>query len=157
MDDKRLFTVESRCSVAETIDRLAHEALSAGLMVFARIDHAVNAREVGEDLRPMELWIIGHPHGGTPLMLDRQMAGIDLPVKALEWQDVSGRVFLTYNDASWFSRRHGARSHSAETISAINAGLAMLAQAVTPPNRQVADWAGEGSDSGGNVGQRAGR
>lgn len=75
-----LITVESTFSVSETIDRLAAAAEQAGLLVFARIDHAAGAREAGLELRPTELLIFGHPRGGTPLMLDVQQAGIDLAV-----------------------------------------------------------------------------
>lgn len=134
MSDDGLITLESSCSVGETIDRLAQEAERASLRIFARIDHAANARQVGQELRPTELLIFGHPRGGTPLMADRQTVGIDLPVKALAWQDADGRVFLTYNDAGWLGRRHGLRSQSADPLSRVNAGLAMLAEAATRPS-----------------------
>lgn len=135
MHDNGLITLESQYSVGETIDRLVGEAQRARLIIFARIDHAANARELGEDLRPTELLIFGHPRGGTPLMMDRQTAGIDLPVKALAWQDADGRVFLTYNDAHWLSRRHELGRRSAEGVGAISEGLAALAQAAARPSR----------------------
>ena len=84
MSNNGLITVPSRFSVGETLDRLTAALTSAGLLVFARINHASNAAEVGLPLRPTELLIFGHPKGGTPLMQDKQTAGIDLPVKALE-------------------------------------------------------------------------
>ncbi|WP_246684548.1 DUF302 domain-containing protein, partial [Mesorhizobium sp. M5C.F.Ca.ET.164.01.1.1] len=83
MAGRGLISIESRFGVRETIDRLVETVTGAGLRVFARIDHAAGAQEVGAALRPTELLIFGHPKGGTPLMQDRQLAGIDLPIKAL--------------------------------------------------------------------------
>src|SRR5215469_7045519 len=98
-----MITVSSRYSVAETINRLRAAVIEAGLQVFARIDHGGGAREAGFDLRPTELLIFGNPKGGTPLMQDRQTAGIDLPLKALAWEDAEGAVWLTYSDPSWLA------------------------------------------------------
>jgi len=122
-----LVTVESRFPVSETIDRLATGAAQAGLLVFARIDHAKGARDAGLDLRPTELLIFGHPAGGTPLILDGQQAGIDLPFKALSWQDENGRVWLAWNDAGWLARRHRLGAASASAVRAISTGASDLA------------------------------
>lgn len=122
-----LITVESTFSVSETIDRLAAAAEQAGLLVFARIDHAAGAREVGLELRPTELLIFGHPRGGTPLMLDVQQAGIDLPFRALCWQGQDGRVWLAWNDAGWLARRHRLGTASAPAVEAISTGARGLA------------------------------
>jgi uncharacterized protein (DUF302 family) len=81
MADNGLSSLESQFSVQETIDRLAEGAERAGLIVFARIDHAANAAQIGTPLRPTQLLIFGHPRGGTPLMVDQQTAGIDYPSK----------------------------------------------------------------------------
>ena len=124
-----LITVASRSSVGETVDRLVDEASSRGLQLFARVDHAANAVQVGMQLRPTELVIFGNAKGGTPLMQDRQTAGIDLPLKALVWEDEDGRVWLAYNDAAWLSRRHGLGVGSQEAVNAIQAGLAAIARA----------------------------
>lgn len=131
MDDDGLVSLESHYSVSETIDRLAAAAEGAGMLVFARVDHAKNATEVGMELRPTELLVYGHPRGGTPLMLDRQSAGIDLPVKALAWEDEHGRVWLTYNSAEWLAARHGLGAPSAAAVAAIGAGMAALASTAT--------------------------
>ena len=96
-----LTTIPSDFSVQETIDRLAAMVTSKGLSIFARIDHAANAGQAGLTLRPTYLIIFGNPKAGTPLMQDNQVSGIDLPVKALAWQDEAGKVWLTYNEASW--------------------------------------------------------
>ena len=85
------------------------------------------AREAGLDLRPTELLIFGHPQGGTPLMLDDQRAGIDLPLKALSWQGEDGRVWLAWNDAGWLARRHRLGTASAPAVQAISTGVSGLA------------------------------
>jgi uncharacterized protein (DUF302 family) len=97
--------------------------VQAGLRVFARIDHAAGAREVGATLRPTELLIFGNPRGGTPLLQDRQLAGIDLPVKALAWEDAQGKVWLSYNDADWIAERHGLGEASRDAVAAIATGM----------------------------------
>ncbi|HEU0000787.1 MAG TPA: DUF302 domain-containing protein [Ktedonobacteraceae bacterium] len=128
MSSNGLVTVASRFSVRETIDRLAAAATSAGLLVFARIDHAANAVQAGMELRPTELLIFGNPKGGTPLMQDKQTAGIDLPVKALAWEDEEGKVWLTYNEARWLATRHELGVRSKDAVEAIEKGLAALAR-----------------------------
>jgi len=89
-----LITVASNFSVRETIDRLIAAITPLGLLVFARIDHAANAVAAGLVLRPTELLIFGNPKGGTPLMMDCQTSGIDLPIKALAWEDADRRVII---------------------------------------------------------------
>jgi uncharacterized protein (DUF302 family) len=131
MSDDGLITVASRFDVGETLDRLAAAVTEAGLLVFARIDHAGNAQAVGLDLRPTQLLIFGNPKGGTPLMQDNQTAGIDLPVKALAWEDRDGRVWLTYNAAAWLAARHDLGATSKPAIDAIEIGLAKLASTIT--------------------------
>jgi uncharacterized protein (DUF302 family) len=128
MDEHGLVTVASSWSVGETIDRLQAVVIGAGLLVFARIDHAGNAARAGMELRPTELLIFGNPRGGTPLMQDRQTSGIDLPVKALAWQDQDGNVWLTYNSASWLAERHGLGAESQTAVEAIETGLTQLVQ-----------------------------
>lgn len=131
MSSNGLITVASRFSVSETLDRLTAAITSAGLLIFARINHARNAEEVGLELRPTELLIFGHAKGGTPLMQDKQTAGIDLPVKALVWEDEEGKVWLTYNEAAWLATRHELGASSKNAIEAIEAGLATLASSIT--------------------------
>jgi uncharacterized protein (DUF302 family) len=121
-----IVNVTSRFSVKETIDRLTDAVQRAGLSVFARIDHGAGAGDVGLELRPTELLIFGNPRGGTPLMQDRQLAGIDLPVKALAWEDETGKVWLSYNDADWVARRHGLGGASDAAVQAIAAGMEKL-------------------------------
>jgi len=133
MSTAGLITVASAFPVRETIDRLATLVEAYGLRVFARIDHSANAREVGAELRPTELLVFGHPRAGTVLMQDQQTAGIDLPVKALAWQDDQDRVWLTYNDTNWMAERHHLGSASEPVLSAIEGGLARIAAQATRP------------------------
>jgi uncharacterized protein (DUF302 family) len=121
-----LITVASAYRVAETVDRLAAAAEAAGMQVFVRVNHAAGAAEVGMSLRPTELILVGNPRGGTPLMQDRQTAGIDLPLRALAWEDADGRVWVTTNDAAWIADRHGLGKASAAAVSAVSAGLARI-------------------------------
>jgi uncharacterized protein (DUF302 family) len=129
--EQGLITIPSSYSARETIDRLERAATAAGLRIFARIDHAAGAAEVGMELRPTELLIFGHPRGGTPLMQARQTAGIDLPLKALAWEDEVGMVWLTYNNASWLAARHQLGAATEGAVEAIRSGLAGLATAAT--------------------------
>lgn len=101
-----LISVKSPYPVGQTVDRLEAGAKQRGLKVFARIDHAAGALSVGKKLRPTELLIFGNPQGGTPLMECAQSAGIDLPLKALAWQDEQGQVWLGYNDPAYLAKRH---------------------------------------------------
>lgn len=103
-----LIALKSPHSVKDTMDRLEAAAKGKGLNVFLRVDHAVGAKKIGKDLRPTELLVFGSPQGGTPLMECAQGAGIDLPLKALAWQDAGGQVWLGYNDPAWLAKRHDA-------------------------------------------------
>jgi uncharacterized protein (DUF302 family) len=76
------------------------------MTVFAKVDHAASAREVGLDLRPTLLMIFGAARGGTPLMQAEQTVGIDLPLKALIWQDAAGKTWISYNEPEWIAKRH---------------------------------------------------
>ncbi|BFN12357.1 MULTISPECIES: DUF302 domain-containing protein [Marinobacter] len=102
-----LIWLESPHSPKQTMDKLEAIVKEKGLKVFARIDHAQGAEGVGESLRPTELLIFGNPKGGTPLMQCAQTAGIDLPLKALVWEDEDGKVWLGYNDPQYLAERHG--------------------------------------------------
>src|SRR5215470_8942300 len=102
-----LVSIKSAFTVKETVDRLARLVESKGLTVFCRIDHEANAVSAGLQLRPTEVLIFGNAKGGTPLMQAAQTIGIDLPLKALAWQDATGQTWLTCNDPVWLLTRHG--------------------------------------------------
>ena len=103
-----LTTIKSGHAPDETMARLEAAVKAKGLTVFARIDHAAGASAVGLSLRPTEVLIFGNAKGGTPLMQTAQTIGIDLPLKALVWQDASGETWLSWNDPAWLAARHGA-------------------------------------------------
>jgi uncharacterized protein (DUF302 family) len=104
-----LVTLQSAHSVAGTIDRLERVVKSKGMTVFARIDHAEAAKQAGLSMRPAQLLIFGSPKGGTPLMNAAPTVAIDLPLKALAWEDGDGKVWLTYNSAAYLRERHDIR------------------------------------------------
>jgi uncharacterized protein (DUF302 family) len=119
-----LVQTKSPHSAGDTMSRLEEQVKQRGLNVFARIDHAAGAARVGKTLRPTELLIFGNPQGGTPLMECEQTAGIDLPLKALVWQDAQGQVWLGYNDPAYLAKRHGAPACPAvENLGKALAGL----------------------------------
>ena len=109
-----LTTISSHFGPKETVDRLETEIQAKGMKVFARIDHAAGAAEVGLTLRPTELIIFGNARGGTPLMNSAQTVGIDLPLKALVWQDAAGKTWISYNEPRWIVQRHNVAN--AESI-----------------------------------------
>ena len=105
-----LTTIPSSLGPKETMDRLVAEIRAKGMNVFARIDHATGAAEVGLKLRPTELILFGNALGGTPLMQSVQTVGIDLPLKVLVWQDAEGKTWVSYNEPRWIAQRHGVTS-----------------------------------------------
>jgi uncharacterized protein (DUF302 family) len=124
-----LTTVRSSRGPTDTMDRLEAAVKAKGLTVFARIDHAAGAAEVGLPLRPTEVLIFGNARGGTPLMQAAQTIGIDLPLKALVWQDASGVTWLSYNDPAWLAKRHALGRDMDAAVSALAAALEALANA----------------------------
>ena len=126
-----LTTIKSSYGRKETMDRLEAAVKAKDLTVFARIDHAAGAAEVGLSLRPTELLIFGNAKGGTPLMQSNQTVGIDLPLKALIWQDASGDTWLSYNDPSWIAKRHGLGHEADATVNAMSAALDGIARTAT--------------------------
>ena len=126
-----LVAVKSAHPPKATLDRFEATAKERGLTVFARIDHAAGAQKVGKTLRPTELLIFGNPQGGTPLMECAQSAGIDLPLKALVWEDAQGQSWLGYNDPAWLAQRHGAPQCPAADN--LKKALSGLAEAATRP------------------------
>jgi uncharacterized protein (DUF302 family) len=101
------------------------------MIVFARIDHAAGAAQVALALRPTEVLIFGSPKGGTPLMQSVQTIGIDLPLKALVWQDAAGATWLSYNDPTWLAKRHGAGREAEAAVGAIAGALQAVTKAAT--------------------------
>jgi uncharacterized protein (DUF302 family) len=131
MLDNGLVTVASPYNARETMERLLAALKAHNMTVFARVDHAAGAASAGLSLRPTEVVLFGNPKGGTALMQDRQTAGIDLPLKALVWEDEFGKAQLSYNDPQWIAKRHGLCAHSAGPVAAMTKALQEIAAAAT--------------------------
>jgi len=121
-----LTTIPSSYGTKDTMDRLEAEIKARGMTVFARVDHAAGAAEVALSLRPTELLIFGNARGGTPLMQSNQTVGIDLPLKALVWQDAESKTWIAYNDPTWLAKRHDVEASSA--VAAMTIGLVAISQ-----------------------------
>ncbi len=128
-----LVQLKSSFAVKETVDRLARLVESQGLSVFCRIDHAANAVSAGLQLRPTELLIFGNARGGTPLMQAAQTIGIDLPLKALAWEDAAGQTWLTCNDPVWLIARHGIEAAGSAPATAMRVLLAAVTGGAAMP------------------------
>ena len=126
-----LIVIKSPLGAKATMNRFEDIARQRGLTVFARVDHAAGAATVGKTLRPTEVLIFGNPMGGTPLMECAQSAGIDLPLKALVWEDASAQVWLGYNDPAFIAKRHGAPACPA--VENLTKALSSLAAATIAP------------------------
>jgi uncharacterized protein (DUF302 family) len=126
-----LVTVRSNHDPKETMSRLEAEVKAKGLTVFAHVDHAAGAAEVGLPLRATDLLIFGNAKGGTPLMQLDQTIGIDLPLKVLVWQDQTGATWLSYNDPGWLAKRHGLGKDAEPTVNALTGALRAIAKAAT--------------------------
>ena len=101
-----LITIQSRYSVPETVQKLRTAIESRNMTIFAFVDHSGEAEKIGMRLAPTQLLIFGSPKGGTPLMQAAPTLAIDLPLKALAWQDDSGKVWVSYNDPEYLQSRH---------------------------------------------------
>jgi len=130
MNVEGLVTISSNFGPKETMDRLAAGVSKRGMTVFARIDHAAAAAEVGMKLAPTEVLIFGSPKGGTPLMQAKQTMGIDLPLKALVWQDEANKVWLSYNDPKWLGKRHEIDHGVDQILNAMATALTDIAKEV---------------------------
>jgi len=126
-----LIAIKSPHGAKATMDKLEAVVKDKGLNVFARIDHAAGAAKIGKTLRPTELLVFGNPQGGTPFMECAQSVGIDLPLKALVWEDASAQVWLGYNDPAFLAQRHAASS--CPVVGNLQKALSGLAAAATAP------------------------
>jgi len=118
-DSSGLVSRVSPYPVTETLDRLEAVLKSKGVKIFARIDHAVEAQSAGMSLRPTQLLIFGNTKAGTPLMRANQSIGLDLPMKALAWQNAQGQVQLTWNSPDYLTGRHGLDAEFNKNLAAV--------------------------------------
>lgn len=124
-----LITLQSQHSVSTTADRFEQLINDKGLKFFMKVDHSQNAAKNDLSLRPTQVILFGNPLAGTPLMNCQQSIAIDLPQKALFWEDEQGQTWLTYNDPSYLKRRHSIEGCDAvlEKISTLLSTLAIAA------------------------------
>lgn len=127
-----LITKKSAHSVSVTIDKLEKVLKKKGITIFARVDHQKNGKTVNKALRPTELLIFGNPKLGTPLMQSNQTVGIDLPMKALAWEDANGTVWLSYNKPAYMAERHHI-TDKPEVIKKMTGALDKFSTAATSP------------------------
>lgn len=131
-DAAGLVLTRSNHSVDETLNRLEMILRNKGLTIFARIDHGAGAAGVGVDLRPTQLLLFGNPKLGSQLFTSNQLAAIDLPMKALVWEDIDGQVWLAYNDPGYIAARHAIKNRSA-AIAKMSGALKKLTGKATQP------------------------
>lgn len=101
-----LISKKSPHSVDDTVKNLKKAIQGKPVSIMAEVDHRKNAKKVGMELRPTYLVLFGNPKLGTQLFTSNQTAGIDLPMKALVWEDAEGQVWIGYNDPAWIAERH---------------------------------------------------
>jgi uncharacterized protein (DUF302 family) len=127
-----LVHIKSAHDVKTTADRLEKVLEAKGMTLFNRIDHAAGAKSVGRQLRPTELVIFGNPKVGSPLMACRQTVGIDLPQKALIWQDEAGQTWFSYNRPAYLKSRHHIEGCD-DVLGKVSKALENFAKAATQP------------------------
>jgi uncharacterized protein (DUF302 family) len=123
-----IITKPSKYSVPETLHRLETILTAKGIKIFTLVDHSGEAEKAGLKMPPAQLLIFGNPKGGTPVMLAAPTSAIDLPLKALAWQDANGQVWLSYNDPAYLQRRFGL---SADVLKPLAGMGALIEQALT--------------------------
>ena len=120
--------VQSAFGVEETASRLESILNEKGMTIFTRVNHSEGAASAGIDLRPTVLVIFGNPKVGSPLMQCQQSVAIDLPQKALVWEDAESRVWISYNDPRYLQKRHDIPGCE-EVLSKIENALAGITRA----------------------------
>jgi len=127
--DNGMVHLSSPYSFPETVERLEAALRAKGIAVFARVDHSGEAAKVGLQMRPTLLLIFGSPKSGTPLMVASPTIAIDLPLKALIWQDAESKVWLSHNDPQYLKQRHNLPEELVGNIAGIGGLLKKVASA----------------------------
>jgi uncharacterized protein (DUF302 family) len=117
--DNGMVHLSSPYSVPETLQRLESLLRTKGLTVFCRVDHSGEAEKAGLKMNPTQLVIFGSPKAGTPLMVASPTLAIDLPLKALIWEDAGGKVWVSYNTAEYLKARHNISDELLKNIAGI--------------------------------------
>ena len=128
--DNGMISMKSPHSVAATLDKLEAILKEKGMNVFGRVNHGAGAKKAGMELRDTELLIFGNPKVGTPLMKCSQSVALDLPQKALAWQDADGQVWLSYNAPQYLNERHGL-GECAAVLKKVSGALGNFTKAAT--------------------------
>jgi uncharacterized protein (DUF302 family) len=126
--DSGIISKPSRYTVPETITRLESVLKAKGVGIFAKVDHGGEASKAGLQMRPAQLLIFGNPKAGTPLMNAAPLAAIDLPLKALAWEDAQGKVWLSYNSPAYIKERHKLPEEMMKPISSVEGLIDMALQ-----------------------------
>jgi uncharacterized protein (DUF302 family) len=119
LPDNGMIHLSSPHTVPETLERLETIVQSKGLAILARIDHSGDAAKAGLQMRPAKLLIFGNAKSGTPLMIASPSVAIDLPLKALVWQDQDGNVWLSYNSPTYLKQRHAIPDNLLQNVAGI--------------------------------------
>ena len=128
-----LISINSPRPVKETLDHLQKIVTDDGYFIVARVPHSEAAKKAGLTLRPTELMIFGKPQGGTPIMLCNQSAGIDLPLRALAWEDQGGQVWLAMVNPQVLKQRYALGAECDGVIVNMTISVkAFLANATAP-------------------------
>jgi uncharacterized protein (DUF302 family) len=120
--------IDSHHSVAHTAERIEALLKERGIQIFAQIDFTADASKAGLTMRPELLLIFGNPQSGTPLMQSQPAVGLDLPLKALVWEDADGHVTIAYNEPQYVLQRHGLPASFTANISGVIPLLQRAAQ-----------------------------
>jgi uncharacterized protein (DUF302 family) len=126
--DRGLIDVASNHSVDDTVDKFRRILDAKGVTLFALVDHSGEAAKAGMTMPPTKLLIFGNPAAGTPVMLAAPSAAIDLPLKVLVWEDVAGKVWISYNSAAYLQARHGIPDELLKNIAVVEMLAAKAAE-----------------------------
>jgi uncharacterized protein (DUF302 family) len=121
LQNNGLIHLSSPRTVLETLARLETIVQAKGLTILARIDHSGDAAKAGLTMQPTKLLIFGNAKAGTPLMVAAPSLAIDLPLKALVWEDDQGKVWLSYNSPDYLMKRHSIPESLMQNIAGIGA------------------------------------
>jgi uncharacterized protein (DUF302 family) len=119
LPDNGMVHLSSPHSVAETLQRLEALVKTKGLTIFCRVDHSGEAAKAGLKMKPTQLLIFGSPQAGTPLMLASPTLAIDLPLKALIWEDADGKVWVSCNTPEYLKARHNIPDELVKNIAGV--------------------------------------
>ncbi len=131
MTENGLITLTSAHDVDTTVARLTSILESKGIAIFARFDHAAETTEYDRPLRPTTVVMFGNPAAGLPLIRIAQTVALDLPLRAMIWEDAKGAVQLSYCDPAWIASRHHIGSQGLQSIRALSTAMSNLAKQVT--------------------------